>query len=91
MNLLDMFFSGWQFRSPTPSFEEDEEITITLSDYDEQEKSVYARVGDSKIYTGDGLSTDDIGKQARIRITEFEPDDHTGRAEVLQVGGDSGF
>lgn len=88
MNILDMFFSGWRFRSPFPSFEEGEEITVTLSDYDEQEGTVYARIGDSKIYTDDDLSSDDIGKQVHIRVTEFDPNNHAGRATVLERIGE---
>lgn len=91
MKVLDMFFSGWQFRSPSPNFEEGDEITVTLSDYDEKEESVYARIGDSTVYTDDSLSPDDIGKQVRLRVTEFESDDHTGRAEVLQIVSESEF
>lgn len=91
MNFLDMFFSGWQFRSPSPSFEEGDEITVTISDYDENEESAYARIGDSIVYTDDSLSMNDIGKQVQLRVTEFEPDNHTGRAEVLQIVSESEF
>jgi hypothetical protein len=91
LNFIDMFFSGWQFRGSSPSFEEGDEITVTLSDYDENEESVYARIGDSVLYTEGDLSTDDIGKQVRAKVTEFEPNDHVGRIEVIQVVKESEF
>lgn len=91
MSIFDAFFSGWQLRSSTPNFEEGEEITVTLTNYDEQEGSMYARVGDSKIYIDDGFSSDDIGKQVQVKVSEFETTDHVGRAEVLQVVGETGF
>lgn len=90
MSLVEKYFRGWRRRSSTPDFEPGEEYRVVLTGYNETERAAVARVGDTEIYVDD-TSRDYVDKIARVRVTEFDDNGHSGRAELVEVVGETTY
>lgn len=90
MSLLDKYLAGWRIRSSTPDFEPGEEYRVVITGYDDAEDAAIARVGDSVLYVDDTRPAH-VDTIVRIRVTEFDSNDHAGRAELLEVVGETTY
>ena len=107
MSHLDAFTKGWSFRTSTPDFEPGQEITafvtghddgthvvrigdtvLSLDDIDDAENGDGDRSSDGN---GTGGETNLLDSQVRLRVEEFNTNDHIGRATVLERLGESSF
>ena len=86
--MIEKYLEGWSFRSATPTFEPGEEITVVLTGV--RGDDVVARVGDSLLAV-DGATPEDVDRRAKITVTEFDDNDHDGRAELLDIVGETTF
>lgn len=86
--MIEKYLHGWTFRSATPSFEEGQEVTVFLTGV--RGDDVVARVGDSVLVV-DGASPADVDSKAKVRVTEFDENDHDGRAELIELVGEAAF
>ena len=85
MSRLDAFFEGWRFRTSKPKFEPGEEFTAFVTGYENGAGLV--RLGDSVLRLSEA-SPDLVDTQVRLRVEEFDANDHAGRATVLEeLGG----
>jgi hypothetical protein len=75
------FFTGWQFRTATPSFEPGETIEAYLTDFHHERGTAEARLGDT-ILTVAGADPQQVGQVVTLRIKHFEPASHTGEAMI---------
>lgn len=90
MSLVEKYFKGWHLRTATPDFEPGEEYRVVITNYDDAERAAYARVGDTKLFVDD-TGRDYLDKIARVRVTEFDGNGHSGRAELLEVVGETTY
>lgn len=90
MSLLEKYLKGWQFRTTTPDFEVGEEYRVVITGYDETEQRAVARVGDTVLYLEDTQPAH-VDTVAEVRITEFDANEHTGSAEVVDVVGETTY
>ena len=81
MSLLRKYLEGWTFRSNTPTFEPGEEIDAFVTG--REDGTAIARIGDTKLRLPDGPDGI-LDTRVRLRIEEFDPNRHTGRATVLE-------
>ncbi|WP_135820296.1 DUF7513 family protein [Halostella litorea] len=86
--MIRKYLRGWRFRTATPSFDAGEEVTVILTGV--RGDDVVARVGDSTLAV-DGASPADVDRKARVRVKRFDDGDHEGRAELLEVVGETAF
>ena len=87
MSRLDAFLKGWTFRTNKPTFEPGAEFTAYVTGY--QNGTGLVRLGDSVLRL-DEAAPDLLDTQVRLRVEEFDTDDHTGRATVLEELGGGG-
>ena len=86
--MIEKYLKGWTFRSATPSFDPGQEITVVLTGV--RGDDVVARVGDSFLAV-DGATPEDVDRRARVKVTEFDDDASDGRAELLELVGETTF
>jgi hypothetical protein len=87
MSRLAAFTEGLQFRTNKPSFEPGTEFKAFVTGY--ENGAALVRLGDSVLRIPDAASGL-LDTQVRIRVEEFDDNDHTGRATVLEeLGGGS--
>lgn len=85
MSRLSLFTEGLQFRTNKPTFEPGTEFTGFVTGYENGTGLV--RLGDSVLRL-DEASPELVDTQVRLRVEEFDSNDHTGRATVLEeLGG----
>lgn len=88
MSFLEKYLKGWTFRESSPTFSEGDELNVFVAESDSNEGLVY--IGDTQlIIEGAGLET--IEKRVRIRVTEFDDTNHTGRGEFIEIVGESSY
>ncbi|MCG1002380.1 MULTISPECIES: hypothetical protein [Halobacterium] len=85
---LESFFAGVGFRTNTPSFEADTEITAFVTGV--ENGTPIARVGDSKLRISDA-PTGAVDTLVRLRVESFDEDTHVGQAAYLETVGKSSF
>lgn len=90
MRRLDAFFKGWSFRTSTPDFEVGQEFAGFVTGFDAEEGVALVRVGDTVLRILDG-SADLIDTRVRLRVEEFDTNDHTGSAIVLEQIGEESY
>ena len=82
MSRLEKLLAGWTFRTATPTFATDDEITAYVT---HRETDGYlVRIGDSKLRIGD-VDGIDIETKVRLKVTSFDDATFEGTAEVLDV------
>jgi hypothetical protein len=92
MSRLDAFFKGWSFRSSAPDFEPGQEIAAFVTGRENGRQ--IARIGDTILHldVSEGNEDEDLlDTRVRLRVEDFDTDDHTGRATVLERLGESSF
>jgi len=81
MNLRKLF-AGWTFRTNKPAYAAGDELTAFVTGYEGGVAQV--RIGDTIIELPDVESG--LGDRlVRLRVTEFDDGDATGRGELLGV------
>ena len=88
MSLLGKYFTGWRFRSSRPSFEPGDEISVFVAE--SNGNAGHAYVGDTHLIV-EGAGPETVEKRVRVRITEFDGTESTGRGEFLEVVGESSY
>jgi hypothetical protein len=76
------FFTGWQFRSSTPSFGPGEEIEAYITGYDEARQRGEARIGDT-IISVRGVEPAAVDQLVTLKILRFDPASNYGEAELV--------
>jgi hypothetical protein len=83
---LGKLFAGWTFRTNRPSYAVGDELTAFVTGYTDGVAQV--RIGDTIITLPDaegGLGD----RLVRLRVTEFDDGESTGRGELLGVVEDA--
>lgn len=75
---------GWQFRTRTPRLEPGQEVSVMLTDYDAEAGAAVARIGDTRLVV-EGTGADHLDKIVHVRVSEFDDEQHVGRAELTEV------
>ncbi|EMA50620.1 DUF7513 family protein [Halococcus salifodinae] len=88
MSRLSALFEGVGFRTNRPTFEPGEELAAFVTGYEDGQALV--RIGDTVLWIDD-TTPDLVDTQIRLRVEEFDDNDHVGRATVLDTIGDSSF
>ena len=81
MSRLSAFLEGWSFRTNRPAFHPGEEITAFVTGYEEGVGIV--RIGDT-ILRLNGATADVVDTKIRLRVDEFDENDHVGTATLLE-------
>ncbi|WP_458206953.1 DUF7513 family protein [Haladaptatus sp. NG-SE-30] len=82
MSLLEKYTKGWSFRTNKPEFDMGEEIDVYVTGY--RNGSAEARIGDT-ILDVDGAPAQAVDSRVRLRVEEFDSNDHTGRATFVEM------
>lgn len=90
MTLLEKYFKGWRFRSSTPSFDPGDEVSVFVNRYDEPEGVGVARIGDTSLYV-EGTGPEHVERRVRVRVTEFDAANASGRGEFVETVGGSSY
>ncbi|WP_433628502.1 DUF7513 family protein [Halomicrococcus sp. NG-SE-24] len=85
---MEQFLKGVGFRTNRPVFEPGEEIEVYVTGYEGD--AAVARVGDTVLRIPDA-PRDALDKRVRLRVEEFDDNDHDGQASLLEVVGDQTF
>ena len=88
MSFFKKYLKGWQFRDSRPSFESGDEIAIFVAESNGTDGHAY--VGDTHLIV-EGAGPETVEKRVRARVTDFDASDATGRAEFLEVVGESSY
>ena len=89
MSVLMKYLKGWRFRSSTPSLTEGDEINVFVAESEDRDTGL-AYIGDTELRI-DGAGPETVEKRVRVRVTEFDASDATGRGEFLEVVGGSSY
>lgn len=81
MSRLSAFLSGLTFRTTRPTFEAGQEVEAIVTGRDGDDALV--RVGDSLLRVVD--CDVEVDADVRIRVTEFDDNDHRGTATLVEV------
>jgi hypothetical protein len=87
-SLFRKYLKGWSFRSTTPTFEPDQEVAVFVTGV--RDGVPVARVGDTVLEIPDA-PPEMVDSRVAVRITDFDPDGHTGTAEFIEKVGESAF
>ncbi|MFC6716106.1 TRAM domain-containing protein [Natrialbaceae archaeon GCM10025810] len=89
MSVLEKFLSGWRFRTTRPTLTPNSEVNVFVSELDGEDVGV-ARIGDTRLYV-EGVGAEHLEKRVKVRVTEFDESDSTGRGEYLETVGESSY
>jgi len=79
---MDHFFEGFGFRTNRPDFDVGDEIEVYVTGMNGT--TPVARIGDTVLRVPDAPS-DAVDKRVRLRVEEFDDNDHVGRATILEA------
>ena len=88
MSLLDKYMKGWRFRSSRPSLEAGDEVDVFVAESNSDEGHAY--IGDTHLIV-EGAGPETVEKQVRVRVTEFDATNASGRGEFVEVVGESSY
>lgn len=88
MSIREKYLAGWGFRTNKPDFEPGEEISAFVTGYDGD--TPIARIGDTILRIEDAPENA-LDTRVRLRVEEFEGNDHHGTATYLETVGESSF
>lgn len=88
MSLRKKYLAGLGFRTNKPTFEPGEEISVFVTGY--EGNTPIARVGDTVLRIEDAPD-DALDTRVRLRVEEFDANDHDGTATYLETVGGSAF
>jgi ABC-type molybdate transport system ATPase subunit len=88
MSLFEGLFGDWQLRTATPCLEQNQEVTVVVTNYDQETGTAVVRIGDSRLRIKD-TQPDIVDMTVRIRVTDFDANEHTGTAELLEITGET--
>ncbi|WP_137283366.1 DUF7513 family protein [Halorussus salinisoli] len=88
MSLRKKYFAGLGFRTNKPSFEPGEEISAFVTGY--HGGTAVVRVGDTVLRIEDAPENA-LDTRVRLRVEEFDDNDHQGTATYLETVGESSF
>ena len=88
MSFFKKYLKGWQFRSSRPTFQSGDEIDVFVAE--SNGTSGHAYVGDTHLII-EGAGPETVEKRVRVRVTDFDESDATGRGEFLEVVGQSSY
>ena len=80
MSLLEKYFAGWRFRTRTPAYEPGDDLVANVTSDNGETSTV--RIGDTRLELDEAVPAD---TRVRLRVTDFDPATHRGRAELLAV------
>lgn len=86
--MMDHFFEGFGFRTNRPDFDVGDEIEVYVTGMNGT--TPVARIGDTVLRVPDAPS-DAVDKRVRLRVEEFDDNDHEGEAAFLDVVGAGTF
>ncbi|MFC7059546.1 DUF7513 family protein [Halovenus salina] len=84
MSLLSRLLAGATFRTSKPEFDVGEEIEVYVTDYNESNDEVFARVGQTRLRF-DNASSDLVGCRVLARIERFDLESHRGTVTHLKT------
>ncbi|MFC7081050.1 DUF7513 family protein [Halorussus caseinilyticus] len=88
MSLREKYLAGLTFRTNKPEFEPGEEISAFVTGYDGD--TPVARIGDTILRVEDAPD-DALDTRVKLRVEEFDGNDHHGTATYLETVGGSAF
>ena len=88
MSRFSAFLDGVGFRTNTPEFRPGDEITSFVTGTENGHAVV--RIGDT-ILRLDGAPEDPVDLKIRLRVDDFDGNDHSGTATYLETVGQSSF
>ncbi|MFC6904173.1 DUF7513 family protein [Halalkalicoccus tibetensis] len=90
MSMLSKYLKGWSLRTTKPTLQPGKEINVFLAEYDREEGSGLALVGDTRLYVSDA-EPEHVGMRVRVAVREFQPDDSVGYGQLVEVVGGSSY
>ena len=88
MSFLSKYLTGWRFRSSRPSLTEGDEVNVFVAESNGTDGHAY--VGDTHLIV-EGAGPETVEKRVRVRVTDFDETDATGRGEFLEIVGESSY
>jgi hypothetical protein len=89
MSFFKKYLKGWQFRDTDPSLTVGDELDVFVAESNStNEGHVY--IGDTHLIV-EGAGPETVEKRVRIRVTEFDESDATGRGEFIEIVGESSY
>jgi hypothetical protein len=88
MSVWEKYTKGWSFRTNRPTFAVGEEVELFVTGYEGD--TAVARVGDTILRVPDAPQGV-LDKRVKLRVEEFDGNDHDGRATLLDVVGEGTY
>lgn len=89
MSFLKKYLKGWQFRDTTPSLTVGDEVNVFVAKSNSNNEG-YVYIGDTHLIV-EGAGPETVEKRVRVRVTEFDETDATGRGEFVEIVGESSY
>ncbi|ELZ03779.1 DUF7513 family protein [Natrialba aegyptia] len=89
MSVFTKFLRGWQFRDSSPSLTVGDECSVFVAETN-SDGNGHVYIGDTHLLV-EGAGPETAEKRVRIEVTEFDETNATGRAEFIEVVGESSY
>ncbi|ELY98535.1 TRAM domain-containing protein [Natrialba chahannaoensis JCM 10990] len=89
MSIFKKYLKGWQFRDTTPSLTAGDELDVFVAESN-SDGNGHVYIGDTHLIV-EGAGPTTVEKRVRVRVTEFDETDATGRGEFLEIVGESSY